>query len=170
MLANSTVEKVFHDADYDLRLFDKEFGFHAANLFDTRIAAQFLNEPGIGLGALLLKYFGITADKRFQRADWSARPLTPPMLEYAAGDTSNLCELRDMLRNQLAGMNRLDWVMEELELLERTRWTGSTEERLPVPRLKGAKALDRRALASSGALRWRKRSPPARPAHSVLPQ
>ena len=148
LLADPGVEKVFHDADYDLRLFDKEFGFHASNLFDTRIAAQFLNEPGIGLGALLLKYFGITADKRFQRADWSARPLTPAMLDYAAGDTNNLCELRDILRNRLEEIGRLPWVMEELELLEGTRWTGSSEE--PVTsylRLKGAKALDRRALA-----------------------
>ena len=63
---------IFHDADYDLRLFDKQFGFRASHLFDTRIAAQFLNEPGIGLGALLAKYFDVTADKRFQRADWSA--------------------------------------------------------------------------------------------------
>src|SRR5262245_21919532 len=34
LLANASVEKVFHDADYDLRLFDKEFGFHATRLFD----------------------------------------------------------------------------------------------------------------------------------------
>ena len=90
LLADQKVEKIFHDADYDLRLFDKEFGFHARHLFDTRIAAQFLNEPGIGLAALLEKYFGVTADKRFQRADWSARPLSDAMLDYAAGDTSNL--------------------------------------------------------------------------------
>lgn len=148
ILADPTIEKVFHDADYDLRLFDKEFGFHATNLFDTRIAAQFLNEPGIGLGALLQKYFGVTADKRFQRADWSARPLTPAMLDYAAGDTNHLCELRDILRNRLHEIGRLPWVAEELELLEATRWTGSTEE--PVTgylRMKGAKALDRRSLA-----------------------
>lgn len=148
LLADPAVEKVFHDADYDLRLFDKEFGFHASNLFDTRIAAQFANEPGIGLGALLQKYFGITADKRFQRADWSARPLTGPMLEYAAGDTSHLCELRDILRGQLIDLGRMDWVAEELELTEGTRWTGSTAEPYTgFMRLKGAKALDRRSLA-----------------------
>lgn len=148
LLADSRVEKVFHDADYDLRLFDKEFGYHAANLFDTRIAAQFLNEPGIGLGALLQKYFAITADKRFQRADWSARPLSDPMLDYAAGDTRNLCELRDILRTLLVEKGRMDWVAEELELLEATRWTGSTDEPyVGYLRLKGAKALDRRSLA-----------------------
>src|SRR5687768_4196145 len=49
LLADPAIELVFHDADYDLRLLGYEFGFRAATLFDTRIAAQFLNEPGIGL-------------------------------------------------------------------------------------------------------------------------
>lgn len=148
LLADPAVETIFHDADYDLRLFDKEFGFRARHLFDTRIAAQFLNEPGIGLGALLGKYFGVTADKRFQRADWSARPLSGPMLEYAAGDTIHLCELRDILLNQLVAKGRQEWVAEEFELLERTRWTAGGEgPETAFLRLKGAKALDRRALA-----------------------
>ena len=149
MLADPEIETIFHDADYDLRLFDKQYGFHARRLFDSRIAAQFLGEPGIGLAALLQKYFSIQADKRFQRADWSARPLTEPMLEYAAGDTENLCELRDILRTQLIEKGRWGWVQEEFVLLERTRWTGAPHDDPATSylRLKGAKALDRRALA-----------------------
>ena len=157
LLANPAVEKVFHDADYDLRLFDKEFGYHARRLFDTRIAAQFLNEPGIGLAALLEKYFGVTADKRFQRADWSVRPLSPAMLDYAAGDTVNLCELQKLLRNKLEQCGRLSWVLEECERLEATRWTAAAAD--PVAdflRMKGARALDRRGLAILAELhRWR---------------
>jgi ribonuclease D len=72
VLADPAVEIVFHDADYDLRLLEQEYGFRATRLFDTRIAAQLLNEPGIGLAALLDKHYGIKLDKRFQRADWSA--------------------------------------------------------------------------------------------------
>ncbi len=149
LLADPTVEKIFHDADYDLRLFDKQYGYHARRLFDSRIAAQFLGEPGIGLAALLEKYFSVQADKRFQRADWSARPLSPPMLEYAAGDTANLCELRNILRNQLVEKGRWSWVEEEFVLLERTRWTGAPHDDPSASylRLKGAKALDRRSLA-----------------------
>jgi len=148
LLANPAVEKIFHDADYDLRLFDKEFGFRAKRLFDTRIAAQFLNEPGIGLGALLEKYFGIKADKRFQRADWSARPLSAPMLEYAAGDTDNLCELREILLKNLDQLGRTSWVAEEFGRLEGTRWTAAAADpTADFLRLKGARALDRRALA-----------------------
>ena len=157
LLADPAIEKVFHDADYDLRLFDRQFGFHARNLFDTRIAAQFLNEPGIGLGALLERYFGVIADKRFQRADWSQRPLSQAMLEYAAGDTVRLCELRDILRSKLGEIGRLDWVLEECVLLEDTRWTAAEVDlELDYLRLKGAKALDRRSLARLRELHgWR---------------
>src|SRR5262245_42006133 len=45
ILADPTVEVVFHDADYDLRLLDQQYGFRAAHVFDTRVAAQLLNEP-----------------------------------------------------------------------------------------------------------------------------
>ncbi|MBK6496017.1 MAG: ribonuclease D [Gemmatimonadetes bacterium] len=148
LLVDPAIEVIFHDADYDLRLFDKQFGFRASHLFDTRIAAQFLNEPGIGLGALLAKYFNVTADKRFQRADWSARPLSPPMLDYAAGDTVHLCELRDILLEQLDAMGRTEWVAEEFENLEKIRWTGGGEgPETAFLRLKGSKALQRRELA-----------------------
>ncbi|HLQ22431.1 MAG TPA: ribonuclease D, partial [Gemmatimonadales bacterium] len=87
LLADPDVEIVFHDADYDLRLLDQQFGFRAKRLFDTRVAAQLLNEPGIGLAALLEKYLDVRLDKRFQRADWSTRPLSADMVRYAADDT-----------------------------------------------------------------------------------
>ena len=148
LLADPGVEKVFHDADYDLRLLYHEYRFSAKRLFDTRIAAQLLGEPSIGLGALLQLYFGLTPDKRFQRADWSARPLTDGMLEYAAGDTSHLNELRDILRNKLIEMNRLSWAEEEFVILESTRWEGGVNDpRESFIRLKGARVLDRRGLA-----------------------
>lgn len=160
LLADPGIEKVFHDADYDLRLFDRQFGYRARRLFDTRIAAQFLNEPGIGLGALLEKYFGVLADKRFQRADWSARPLSEAMLEYAAGDTAHLCELQGLLRTRLVEIGRMAWVAEEFELLEGTRWTAAeADPELDYLRLKGAKALDRRSLARLRELHgWRART------------
>ena len=121
-LADPAIEIVFHDADYDLGCCDQEYGFRAANLFDTRVAAQLLNEPGVGLAALLEKYLGVQLDKRYQRADWSARPLSPEMLEYAAADTRHLPALRDMLRRQLQERGRLEWAEEEFALLSGVRW------------------------------------------------
>ena len=79
-----------------MRLLDLEHGFRASRLFDTRVAAQLLNEEGVGLAALLDKYLGVKLDKRYQRADWSTRPLTEGMLKYAAGDTRHLLELLEI--------------------------------------------------------------------------
>lgn len=146
LLADPGIEIVFHDADYDLRLLEREFGFRATRLFDTRVAAQLLNEPGIGLAALLSKYLGVTLDKKFQRADWSARPLTEPMLRYAASDTHYLPDLRDILKDQLEQMGRLSWAEEEFALLEKVEWSVQDSE-APWLRMKGAKALKPRQLA-----------------------
>jgi ribonuclease D len=147
LLADPAIEIVFHDADYDLRLLHREYGFKARNLFDTRIAAQLLNEPGIGLAALLEKHLGVRLDKRFQRADWSARPLSAPMLEYAAADTHYLPRLRDILRAELAARGRLAWAEEEFALLEELPGSGGEQPEPGWLRLKGAKALRGRELA-----------------------
>ncbi len=146
LLADPAIEIVFHDADYDLRLMEQQYGFRANRLFDTRIAAQLLNEPGIGLAALLEKYFGVKLDKRFQRADWSARPLSDAMIAYAAADTRHLPALRDVLREQLVARGRLAWAEEEFALLAEVRWHLNDGEP-GFLRIKGAKALRSRPLA-----------------------
>jgi ribonuclease D len=148
LLADPSIEVVFHDADYDLRLLAQEYGYRATRLFDTRVAAQLLNEPGVGLAALLEKYLAVRLDKRFQRADWSARPLSAGMLEYAAADTHYLLELRDILRGKLENMGRLHWAEEEFALLEQVQWTEPEDGAEPAwLRMKGARALKPRQLA-----------------------
>ena len=156
VLADRNIEIVFHDADYDLRLLGQEYGFRGTNFFDTRIAAQLLNEPGVGLAALLEKYLEVRLDKRFQRADWSARPLTPEMLEYAAADTRHLPALRDLLRERLRERGRLEWAEEEFELLGAARRASAEPDEPGFLRLKGAKALGGRGLAILRELhQWR---------------
>jgi ribonuclease D len=156
LLLDPKIEIVFHDADYDLRLLGHEYGLRATNLFDTRIAAQLLNEPGVGLAALLEKYLGVRLDKRYQRADWSARPLTPEMLEYAAADTRHLPLLRDTLRSNLSERGRLEWAEEEFELLSTAPRSIAEPDEPAYLRLKGAKALNGRALAVLRELfQWR---------------
>jgi ribonuclease D len=147
LLADRATETVFHDADYDLRILDRDYGFHAARLFDTRVAAQLLNEPGIGLAALLEKYLGITLEKKYQRADWSVRPLTPGMLAYAADDTRYLPRLRDILKEKLIAAGRWAWAEEEFALLTRLRWTPAGPPEEAFLRLKGARSLRAHQLA-----------------------
>jgi ribonuclease D len=147
VLADPKVEVIFHDADYDLRILDRDYGLRATRLFDTRIAAQLLGEPAIGLAALLAKYLGVKLDKKFQRADWSRRPLTSDMLDYAAMDTRHLPALRDELRRQLEEQGRLGWAEEEFRRLEDLRWTPVQTNGDSYLRIKGARLLSRRGLA-----------------------
>ena len=54
----------------------------------------------LGLPRCSSSYFGVKLDKKHQRADWSMRPLTQGMLDYAAQDTIHLLELRDQLEGR----------------------------------------------------------------------
>ncbi|MGH7539123.1 MAG: ribonuclease D [Gemmatimonadales bacterium] len=156
LLADTKIEKVFHDADYDLRNLDRDYGFRPRRLFDTRIAAQLVGEPSIGLAALLEKYVGVRLVKAHQRADWSVRPLPPAMLAYAADDTRHLPALRDAMRQRLQALGRLAWAEEEFLGLEQRRWSAPTEVGQAYLRIKGAKALPPRQLATLRELvAWR---------------
>ncbi|HEV8234119.1 MAG TPA: HRDC domain-containing protein, partial [Gemmatimonadaceae bacterium] len=139
-------EIVFHDADYDLRLLRQDYGWQVRNIFDTRVAAQLLGIRAFGLAALLEKNFGVKLDKKHQRADWSMRPLTPDMLEYAAQDTMHLLGLRDRLAEELERVGRWEWASEEFARLEDTRWE-LEDESTSFLRMKGARDLNRRELA-----------------------
>ncbi|HVH67430.1 MAG TPA: HRDC domain-containing protein [Gemmatimonadales bacterium] len=156
LLANPDVEKTFHDADYDLRILDRDYAFRARRLFDTRIAAQLAGEPAVGLAALLDKYLGVKLAKEHQKADWSRRPLPAAMLAYAAADTEHLLPLRERLRARLSELGRLGWAEEEFTRLEQLRWTGAPDGADAFTRIKGAKALFPRQLAALRELyRWR---------------
>lgn len=146
LMADPAVEVVFHDADYDLRLLARDHNFHCTHLFDTRVAAQLLNEPAIGLAALLEKYLGISVDKKFQRADWSIRPLLPGMLEYAAADTRHLPLLRDRMHDLLVAAGRWSWAVEEFERQASVHWEPE-DPSFAFLRVKGAGKLRGRPLA-----------------------
>lgn len=156
LLADPNIEKIFHDADYDLRILDRDYRFHARRLFDTRIAAQFAGEPAVGLAALLEKYAGVKLSKEHQKADWSRRPLPAAMLAYAVADTEHLPALREALRSRLTTLGRLGWVTEECERLEGLRWSGGGDPAAAYLRVKGAKMLEPRQLAALRELyAWR---------------
>jgi ribonuclease D len=158
-LESPGVEVVMHGADFDLRLLSRDLGIELRGIFDTQIAAQLLGEEAIGLAALLESRLGVVVSKKYQRADWAERPLTTPMLEYAAGDTRHLMQLADILRKELETAGRTDWAQEEGQALELSAGGFSSEPAEPVDpvgRVKGARKLSTRQVAALRAtLEWR---------------
>lgn len=147
LLARTNMEVVIHDADYDLRILARHHGIRVENVFDTLVAAELLNEPEIGLAALLGKYHGIQVNKKYQKADWSKRPLPQDMLDYAAGDTSHLIVLRDILEQGLISKERWSWAQEEFSLLTDAPFNVPVNEEPLFLRMKGAKMLKPHQLA-----------------------
>ena len=118
------------------------------------LAAQFLGEERIGLADLLGKYLDVNLDKKFQKADWSQRPLSKAMIQYAAADTSYLHNLKGLLTDALERLNRLSWLKEECHWLEKVRFEG--KEGPLWMRFKGSSTLSRRQLAVLEVLlNWR---------------
>lgn len=147
IMTDARVELVIHDADYDLRLFKKNYGFKASRVFDTFIAAELLNEEQLSLAGLLEKYAGEKLDKKFQKADWSQRPLPPAMLAYAAKDTAHLLKLRDTLAKKLVEKGRMAWAEEEFRLLVHIPFEPQEDNEPGFLKVKGAKALRPHQLA-----------------------
>lgn len=150
VLEDPGIRKVFHGGDYDVRLLKRGYGFAVRNLFDTMIAAQLAGRPRVGLAALLREELGVVLDKKYQRADWSQRPLGPELLAYAALDTAHLLELRERLEAELERLGRRAWAEEEFRLLEAVE--PAPERRPWCLDVKGAGRFSPRQLAVLQAL------------------
>ena len=159
LLSDTSVEKVLHSADYDLRSLDRDWGFRIRSLFDTSVAAAFLGSTSLGLAAVLQEYLGVQVPKsrRLQRADWTVRPLSEEARLYAASDVLHLERAREVLAARLDRLSRLEWVKEECERLEETRHRPVDTEWAFLS-TKGSHALDGRGLAVLRSLhRFRER-------------
>ena len=141
--ANPDQQKVFHAAEYDLICLRRDYQFAFTNIFDTMSAARTLGWPQVGLAAILDTRFGVTMNKKHQRADWKRRPLTPEQLDYARLDTRYLVALREQQLQALTEAGRWPEAQEEFDRLARPR--GDTENAGPDPdafwRVKGARDL-----------------------------
>ena len=151
LFSNPDIKKIFHGADYDVRSFYRDFKIEINNLFDTEVACRFLGNEGTGLEAVLKKYLDINLNKKYQKKDWSQRPLPQEMIDYAARDVIYLFTLAEICEKELEKKGRLAWVLEECDSLSKVRPVLSDEEPLFL-KFKGAGRLKSRSLAVLEAL------------------
>jgi ribonuclease D len=146
LFKNSKILKVFHGADYDIRSLYRDFKIKVKNMFDTQLAARFLSLSETSLANLLKDNFNINLEKKYQKRDWSKRPLSNGMLLYAVQDTCYLLALFDVLERQLRKKGRFSWVKEECELLSMVRPSPPNDNPFFM-RFKGAGKLTPRDLS-----------------------
>ena len=157
IFSNPDIKKIFHGADYDVRSLYRDFEIRINNLFDTELACRFLGIKETGLQAVLKMFFNVNVDKKYQKKDWSKRPLPKEMMAYASKDVIYLLPLARMLIHRLKKIGRMTWVLEECEDLSKVRPVLSNEAPLFM-KFKGAGRLKSRSLAVLEALlQFRKR-------------
>ena len=119
LLADTSIPKVFHAARQDVEIFVQLFGATPRPLFDTQIAAMVAGfGDQVGYDSLVSGLTGGTIDKAHRFSDWSVRPLSPAQINYAAADVTHLRDVYEKLCDRLAADGRLDWVTEEMAVLQ----------------------------------------------------
>ncbi|MEA3436669.1 MAG: HRDC domain-containing protein [Thermodesulfobacteriota bacterium] len=151
LFENRSIKKIFHGADYDVRSLYRDFKININNLFDTQLACMFLGVSKTGLEAAVKKWFKVSLDKKYQRKDWSKRPLSGDMITYAAKDALYLLPLAEILEEKLKTLGRLSWVNEECRYLSKVRHASANHYPLYL-KFNGAGRLDSRSLAVLEAL------------------
>ena len=158
LFSDPGIKKVFHGSDYDVRSLFRDFSIVIHNLFDTELACRFLGFQHSGLDAVLQTFFDVKLEKKYQKKDWSMRPLPKAMVTYAANDVHHLLPLAQRLEEQLVEKERLAWVREECDLLSRVRPNQNHVKPLFL-NFKGAGRLLPGELAVLEALlKWRKQA------------
>lgn len=147
-------EWILHAADQDLPSLRGE-GLTPPSLWDTEIAALLLGDERVSLQAVISDDLDVQLAKEHSNSDWSARPLTPELLSYAALDVDLLIELREVQHRRLTEAGRLEWMLQECEAVR----TAPPKPPNPEPWRKIATNLrirDPRTLAILREL-WRER-------------
>jgi ribonuclease D len=147
LFANPAIEKVFHAAEYDLICMKRDFGFQFENIFDTMLAGRILGRASLGLGMMLEAEFGVTLDKRYQRANWGQRPLPSHLLSYARLDTHYLIPLRQRLYQELVESDRWPLAQEDFKRMCRVNGRAGDKNDETWRRVSGMQYLNEQQAA-----------------------
>ena len=157
LLQDPAVVKVLHACSEDLEVFLRLTGSLPAPLFDTQLAAGYLNLGfSMGYSRLVQAVLAIELPKGETRSDWLQRPLSATQVSYAAEDVLHLAEVYAALKAQLSAQ-KYAWVLEDgAELVSNQGRESDPDEAWRDAKL--AWKLSRQQLAVLKALcAWRER-------------
>lgn len=147
LFVDPNVIKILHAGGQDMEILASRLGEAPAPVYDTQVAAAFAGYSlQTGYGALVQALLAVRLAKDEGFADWSRRPLTPAMRDYAENDVRYLHALHDKLTAILVKRGRTGWASDQML---RSLLAGTEE--LPASELwrkvGGKNVLDGRGLA-----------------------
>lgn len=113
LLEDPAVMKVLHACGEDLEVLQRLTGTLPEPLFDTQLAAAYLNYGfSMGYSRLVEHVLSVELPKGETRSDWLQRPLSDMQIRYAAEDVQHLAELYLALDPRLSDEKRR-WLLED---------------------------------------------------------
>jgi len=103
-LENARIIKLFYGAESDFQLVFRQYGIQMKSVMDLKLLVQALDLPKQGLDIVQQEILGIAPypqKKKFQRYNWTRRPLQEEALEYALSDVTHLFQLHQTLLQRL---------------------------------------------------------------------
>lgn len=110
LLSNSSTQKIFHFARFDVSVIYQYLGISINNIFCTKIASKLVRTytDSHGLKDLCRELLAVQLSKQQQSSDWGSKTLTKDQKIYAATDVLYLHKLRDKLKELLIREERLE--------------------------------------------------------------
>ncbi len=102
-LENRNIVKIFFDASSDKSLVFKKYDIEMNSILDLMDYVQILDFPKKGLDSVLREVLKINVAQKskFQRYNWTRRPIQQEALEYALGDVEHLFVLKNALMKMI---------------------------------------------------------------------
>ena len=108
LLADPSVEKIFHFARFDIAVLKHYLNVAVQPVFCTKIASKLVRTytDRHGLKDLTAELLGLELSKQQQSSDWASEELSQAQLHYAASDVLHLHAIRSRLAEMLERESR----------------------------------------------------------------
>jgi ribonuclease D len=107
---NRNILKVMYDAGSDLSLLKNAYNIEVKSILDLRPAVELLDYEKQDLHSVIGIELGLILENKnkFQKQDWTLRPISKEAIEYALDDVEHLIDLKENMLKKLFDKNLLD--------------------------------------------------------------
>lgn len=119
LLENQNILKVMYDAINDLSFMKNAHGIEIKSILDLKPAVSLLQMEKQGLHAVIASELGTVLENkaRFQRHNWTIRPISTEAIDYALSDVTYLLKLKDALLKKICEKELLDiYILNNLKI------------------------------------------------------
>ncbi len=172
-LEDRSIMKIMYDAAGDRAFLYKNYRIDLKSILDLQAAVSLLNYEKRDLSSVLtetLEVESARSKKRFQRYNWTLRPLSSAAIEYAIEDVLYLFDLKDKLLSEIIKSGLLEqFILKNLQVQNKPHIYNNKPKLFQSGRYGGLSNREKRLFQSLFDIRDRYAEEINLPPNTVLP-